>query len=173
MKIQLSIAVLGILFFSCSNEKAETTQAISKPINTKEDSIKLAEKKQNDLIKAQREDILNAKKIDSVFLVSLWVEQFELEKKDVKTIDKDKGDESYQEITMQTYKNGISYKETIHFGDEYSTHELFLPSVSIKEAKKAVLWMCLNERGCYELEEKDVTFKLVSNGVLVNWTIGC
>ncbi len=49
---------------------------------------------------------------------------------------------------MQTYKNGISYKETIHFGDEYSTHELFLPSGSIKEAKKAVLWMCLNERGC-------------------------
>jgi len=67
----------------------------------------------------------------------------------------------------------MSYKETLHYGDEYATHELFLSSVSIKEAKKAVLWKYLNERGCYELEEKDVTFKLVPNGVLVNWTIGC
>jgi hypothetical protein len=173
MKIQLTLAFVGILSFSCGNEKSETTKTVSKPINKTEDSIKLAERKQDELIKAQREEILNSKKTDSSSVVGTWVEQFELAKKDVKTIDKDKGDESYQEIITQTYKNGISYKETIHYGDEYSTHELFLPSVSIKDAKNTVLRMCLNERGCYELEEKDVKFKVVPNGILVNWRIGC
>jgi len=65
MKITLSIAVLGILFFSCSNEKAETTQATSKPIYSKEDSIKLAEKILNELVKAQKEEKLNSKKTES------------------------------------------------------------------------------------------------------------
>jgi hypothetical protein len=169
MKNTLIFTIICILFLACVNEKSDEGKSNTKPLNKIEDSLRLEAIKQNDLIKSQKELLI--KSVDSTLYLHEWLEKFKVSKKDVKTIDKIKNDEFYQEVTLTTYNNGITHSETIYFGDDYVGDELFIPNFSIEEAKKYIMKICLRDNACSSEKEINITSK--SNGVVIKFVSDC
>jgi hypothetical protein len=73
--------------------------------------------------------------------------------------------------TSTLYKNGIQLKDTrIYEGQSF---ELFIPHLTVNQAKKLVDRLCRNMGGCLGPDEVDVKYKETKDGVMVEWGGGC
>ncbi len=74
-------------------------------------------------------------------------------------------------VSTKIYKEGVVL---VHNGEfEGASYELFIPLVTIADAKKNIDRLCKNMGGCTPPEEMEVHYEQANNGIKVYWGGGC
>ena len=74
-------------------------------------------------------------------------------------------------VSTKTYKEGIVLVRNGEF--EGASYELFIPLLTMADAKKNVDRLCKNMGGCIRPEEMEIYYEQAKNGIKVYWGGGC
>jgi hypothetical protein len=166
------IAIIAIASFSCGKESKTDTTKLSDTLQKAEDTVQVAAPSPEQLLEEKKQALLNStnKKMNDIWD---WLKQFE-ELRSNSIDNNEDGSKSMEEQAVNTstlYKNGIQLKDTrIYEGQSF---ELFIPLLTVNQAKKLVDRLCRNMGGCLGPDEVDVKYKETKDGVMVEWGGGC
>jgi hypothetical protein len=171
-KIPALMVFTGMLFFSCGNESKTDMTKTADTLEKAVDTVQVSAPSPEQLIEEQKQKLLNSSnaKMNDIYD---WLKQFEEVRSNSIDNNEDgtKSLEEAEKFYKTVYKNGVILEQNVfHEGAHYG---LFLPLLTVKEAKKLVDRLCRNMGGCLSPDEMDVKYKKMKDGVKVDWGGGC